>query len=171
MLRQDIEPLRDVRPPFKRMRYAQAIERLREKGFDLKWGCDLGAAEERALTAEETVPVFVTNYPKECKAFYMKEDDEDPRTYACADLLAPAGYGEMIGGSERETDLAKLLARMEEQEICTEPYRWYLDLRRYGSVPHSGFGLGVERVTKFICGIEHIRDTVPFPRTVSRVYP
>jgi len=171
MLRQDIEPLRDVRPPFKRMRYAQAIERLREKGFDLKWGCDLGAAEERALTAEETVPVFVTNYPKECKAFYMKEDDEDPRTYACADLLAPAGYGEMIGGSERETDLAKLLARMEGQEICTEPYRWYLDLRRYGSVPHSGFGLGVERVTKFICGIEHIRDTVPFPRTVSRVYP
>ena len=171
LLRKDLAPLYEIKPPFKRMRYEEAIQRLRGQGFEIEWGCDLGAVEERALTAEEAVPVFVTNYPKECKAFYMKEDDEDPRTYACADLLAPAGYGEIIGGSERETDLAKLLARMEEQEICTDPYKWYLDLRRYGSVPHSGFGLGVERVVKFICGMDHIRDTVPFPRTVSRVYP
>lgn len=171
LLRKDLAPLYEIKPPFKRMRYEEAIQRLRGQGFEIEWGCDLGAVEERALTAEEAVPVFVTNYPKECKAFYMKEDDEDPRTYACADLLAPAGYGEIIGGSERETDLAKLLARMEEQEICTDPYKWYLDLRRYGSVPHSGFGLGVERVVKFICSMDHIRDTVPFPRTVSRVYP
>jgi asparaginyl-tRNA synthetase len=101
----------------------------------------------------------------------MKEDPEDPRTYACADLLAPGGFGEIIGGSERETDLDKLVARMREQDICMEPYQWYIDLRRFGSVPHSGFGLGIERVVKFICGLEHIRDAVPFPRTVSRVYP
>lgn len=171
LLRQDLEPLYDVQPPFKRMTYSEAVERLRSQGYEISWGCDLGAPEERALTAEETVPVFVTNYPRECKAFYMKEDDEDPRTYACADLLAPGGFGEIIGGSERETDLEKLVSRMEAQCIPLGPYEWYLDLRRYGSVPHSGFGLGVERVVKFVCGLEHIRDAVPFPRTVSRVYP
>lgn len=171
LLRKDVEPLKAIRPPFKRMRYSEAVDTLRAQNYEIAWGCDLGAPEERALTAEETVPVFITNYPKECKAFYMKEDEEDPRTYACADLLAPAGFGEIIGGSQRETDLSKLLARMEEQGICTDPYQWYLDLRRFGSVPHSGFGLGVERVVKFICDIEHIRDAIPFPRTVSRVYP
>ncbi|MBI0584844.1 MAG: asparagine--tRNA ligase [Methanomassiliicoccus sp.] len=171
VVRKDIEPLKAIVPPFKRVTYSQAVDMLNGQGYELGWGCDLGAPEERALTAEETVPVFVTNYPKECKAFYMKEDADDPRTYACADLLAPSGFGEIIGGSERETDLNKLVARMQEQDICMEPYEWYLDLRRYGSVPHSGFGLGVERVVKFICGLEHIRDAVPFPRTVSRVYP
>ena len=171
LLRKDIEPLKAIAPPFKRMTYAQAVDKLRGHNYEISWGCDLGAPEERALTAEETVPVFVTNYPKECKAFYMKEDEDDPRTYACADLLAPAGFGEIIGGSERETDLGKLIARMQEQGIAMGPYEWYLDLRRYGSVPHSGFGLGVERVVKFVCGLEHIRDAIPFPRTVSRVYP
>jgi len=171
LLRKDIEPLKAIAPPFKRMTYAQAVDKLRGLSYEISWGCDLGAPEERALTAEETVPVFVTNYPKECKAFYMKEDEDDPRTYACADLLAPAGFGEIIGGSERETDLGKLIARMQEQGIAMGPYEWYLDLRRYGSVPHSGFGLGVERVVKFVCGLEHIRDAIPFPRTVSRVYP
>lgn len=171
LVRKDIEPLNAIKPPFKRMTYSQAIDKLRGQNYEISWGCDLGAPEERALTAEETVPVFVTNYPKECKAFYMKEDEEDPRTYACADLLAPAGFGEIIGGSERETDLAKLISRMEAQEIAMGPYEWYLDLRRYGSVPHSGFGLGVERVVKFVCGLEHIRDAIPYPRTVSRVYP
>ncbi len=171
LVRKDIEPLKAIAPPFKRMTYSQAIDRLRGQGYEIEWGCDLGAPEERALTADETVPVFVTNYPKGCKAFYMKEDPEDPRTYACADLLAPAGFGEIIGGSERETDIQKIVSRMEDQEICQDPYQWYLDLRRFGSVPHSGFGLGVERVVKFICDLEHIRDAVPFPRTVSRVYP
>jgi asparaginyl-tRNA synthetase len=171
LVRKDIEPLKAIVPPFKRMTYSQAIDKLHAQGYEISWGCDLGAPEERALTADEAVPVFVTNYPKECKAFYMKEDPEDPRPYACADLLAPAGFGEIIGGSERETDLGKLVARMEAQGICQDPYQWYLDLRRFGSVPHSGFGLGVERVVKFVCGLEHIRDAVPFPRTVSRVYP
>jgi len=149
----------------------QAIEKLQALGHEITWGCDLGAPEERAITADEVVPVFVTNFPKECKPFYMKEDEEDPRTYACADLLAPAGFGEIIGGSEREVDLGKMLARIKEQGLCTEAYEWYLDLRRYGSVPHSGFGLGIERVVKFLCDLEHIRDAIPFPRTVSRAYP
>ena len=116
-------------------------------------------------------PVFVTNFPKEIKAFYMKEDESDSRTYSCADLIAPEGFGEVIGGSERETDVRKMISRMEEQSIPLEPYRWYLDLRKYGSVPHSGFGLGVERLVKWVCKLDHIRDAVPFPRTPSRIYP
>ncbi len=171
LLRQDLTPLELIRPPFKRITYTEAIERLQAAGHEITWGSDLGAPEERALTADESLPVFVTHFPKECKAFYMKEDEEDPRTYACADLLAPAGFGEIIGGSEREVDVEKILARMEAQDICCTSYEWYLDLRRYGSVPHSGFGLGIERVVKFLCDLEHIRDAIPFPRTVSRAYP
>lgn len=171
ILKRDVASLEAVEPPFKRLRYSDMIDRLKDKGFEIEFGSDLGAAEERAITEDEVMPVFVTNFPKECKAFYMKEDPDDPRTYLCADLLAPFGFGEIIGGSERETDLDKLVRRMEEQNIPQEPYRWYLDLRRYGSVPHSGFGLGVERITKWVCGLEHIRDAIPYPRTVARVYP
>lgn len=171
LLKRDIEPLKAVQAPFKRLRYADMIDKLQAKGFDIGFGCDLGAAEERAITEDEVAPVFVTNFPKECKAFYMKEDEDDPRTYKCADLLAPFGFGEVIGGSERETDLAKLLQRLEAQGIPQDPYAWYLDLRRFGSVPHSGFGLGVERIVKWVCNLEHIRDAVPYPRTVARVYP
>jgi asparaginyl-tRNA synthetase len=171
LLKRNIDLLKSVSPPFKRLKYSQAIDQLRSKGFEIEYGCDLGAPEERAMTASETAPVFVTNYPKEFKAFYMKEDPEDPKTYKCADLLAPEGYGEIIGGSERETDLNKLIERLEAQGIPMEPYQWYLDLRRYGSVPHSGFGLGLERVVRWICGFEHIRDVIPFPRTVARTYP
>jgi asparaginyl-tRNA synthetase len=147
------------------------LTELSAKGHELGFGCDLGAVEERAVTADEKVPMFVTNFPKECKAFYMKEDEEDPRTVKCADLLAPEGYGEMIGGSERETDVALLINRLNALNIPVETYEWYLDLRRFGSVPHSGFGLGVERVVRWICKLEHIRDAIPFPRTVARVYP
>jgi len=171
ILKRDIEPLKKVVPPFKRLRYSDMIDMLRDKGFDIEFGSDLGAVEERAITEEEVAPVFVTNFPKECKAFYMKEDPDDPRTYSCADLLAPSGFGEVIGGSERETDLNKLLQRLETAGIPEEPYRWYLDLRRFGSVPHSGFGLGVERIAKWVCNLEHIRDAIPYPRTVARVYP
>ncbi len=167
----DIEQLKEIVPPFNRVTYAQTIERLKQKDFKIEWGEDLGAPEERAVTADETLPTFITNYPKECKAFYMKEDPEDPRTYKCADLLAPEGYGEIIGGSERETDLAKILERLESQCVPIDSYQWYLDLRKYGSVPHSGFGLGVERIVRWVCKLEHIRDAVPFPRTVARVYP
>ena len=171
LLKRDTEQLRAVQAPFKRLRYADMIKRLQAKGFDIEFGADLGAVEERAITEDEIAPVFVTNFPKECKAFYMKEDEDDPRTYKCADLLAPFGFGEVIGGSERETDLNKLLQRLESQGIPEDPYRWYLDLRRFGSVPHSGFGLGVERIVKWVCNLEHIRDAVPYPRTVARVYP
>lgn len=171
LLGRDPAELKEVRPPFNRVRYSQAIDALRAKGFDLTFGSDMGAVEERALTAEEKVPVFVTNFPKEIKAFYMKEDPTDPTTVKCADLLAPEGYGEIIGGSERETDIDLLTSKLRAQEIPLETYQWYLDLRRFGSVPHSGFGLGIERVVRWICKLEHIRDAVPFPRTVARCYP
>ncbi|MCU0860873.1 MAG: asparagine--tRNA ligase [Methanomassiliicoccales archaeon] len=171
LLGRDPADLREVRPPFKRVRYSQAIEALRAQGLDLSFGSDLGAVEERAFTANEKVPVFVTNFPKEIKAFYMKEDPEEPSTVKCADMLAPEGYGEIIGGSERETDLDKLVERLQALEIPMEAYQWYLDLRRFGSVPHSGFGLGIERVVRWVCRLEHIRDAVPFPRTVARCYP
>ncbi|MFA5313047.1 MAG: asparagine--tRNA ligase [Methanomassiliicoccales archaeon] len=171
LLGRDIADLKGIVPPFKRVTYAQMIDRLKQKEFDIEWGADLGAAEERAVTEDEKLPTFVMNFPRECKAFYMKEDPDDPRTVKCADLLAPEGYGEIIGGSERETDLAKLLERLEANNIPTEAYQWYLDLRKFGSIPHSGFGLGVERVVRWVCKLEHIRDAVPFPRTVARVYP
>jgi len=171
LLGRDPDTLKEVRPPFKRLRYSQVIDSLKGQGFDLSFGCDLGAVEERAVTAEEKVPVFVTNFPKECKAFYMKEDPDDPATVKCADMLAPEGYGEIIGGSERETELANLISRLECQNVPLSTYEWYLDLRRFGSVPHSGFGLGIERVVRWMCKLEHIRDAIPFPRTVARVYP
>ncbi|HEY3421073.1 MAG TPA: asparagine--tRNA ligase [Methanomassiliicoccales archaeon] len=167
----DVDQLKLIVPPFNRVTYAQTIERLKQKDFSIEWGQDLGAPEERAVTADESLPTFITNFPKECKAFYMKEDPDDPRTYKCADLLAPEGYGEIIGGSERETDLTKILERLESQCVPVDSYQWYLDLRKYGSVPHSGFGLGVERIVRWVCKLEHIRDAIPFPRTVSRVYP
>jgi asparaginyl-tRNA synthetase len=171
LLGRDIEQLKTIVPPFKRVTYSHMIERLQGKGIDIAWGCDLGAAEERAVTQEEAIPTFVTNFPIGCKAFYMKQDPDDPRTVKCADLLAPEGYGEIIGGSERETDINIITARLAEQQVPVEAYQWYLDLRRYGSVPHSGFGLGVERVLRWVCKLEHIRDAVPFPRTVARAYP
>jgi len=171
LLGRDPDELKEVRPPFKRVRYSQAIESLRAQGFDLSFGSDMGAPEERAFTLNEKVPVFVTNFPKEIKAFYMKEDPSDPATVKCADLLAPEGYGEIIGGSERETDLKTIVAKLEAQCVPLSSYEWYLDLRRFGSVPHSGFGLGIERVVRWVCKLEHIRDAVPFPRTVARAYP
>lgn len=171
LLGRDVEDLKVIEPPFERITYSKAIEILNGKGKEIAWGDDLGTDEERSLTEDYKTPLFVTNYPKTLKAFYMKDNVEDPRTYMCADLLAPEGFGEMIGGSERETDYGKLVRRMEEQNIPMEPYKWYLDLRKYGSVPHSGFGLGIERTLRWICKLEHIRDATPFPRTPSRIYP
>jgi asparaginyl-tRNA synthetase len=171
LLGRNPDDLKEVRPPFTRKRYEDVLAELNKKGHELSFGSDLGAVEERAVTSEEKVPMFVTNFPKEIKAFYMKEDEEDPRTVKCADLLAPEGYGEMIGGSERETDVNKLIERLNALNIPIETYEWYLDLRRFGSVPHSGFGLGIERVVRWVCKLEHIRDAMPFPRTVARVYP
>ncbi|MEJ2678429.1 MAG: asparagine--tRNA ligase, partial [Gemmatimonadota bacterium] len=132
---------------------------------------DLGAPDETVLGEMFDRPVFIYNYPKQAKAFYMKENPDDPRTVLCDDLLAPEGYGEIIGGSQREDDYERLLARIREQGLPEEAYGWYLDLRKYGSFPHSGFGLGLERTVTWICGRPHLREAIPFPRMINRLYP
>ncbi|MCI4345611.1 MAG: asparagine--tRNA ligase [Thermoplasmata archaeon] len=157
--------------PFPRLSYAEALERLTAKQFTAPWGTDIGTAEERALTLEERAPIFLTRFPKELKAFYMLESPADPRTVEAVDVLAPEGYGEIIGGSCRETDLERLKARLTASGANLEEYAWYLDLRRYGSVPHAGFGLGVERLLRWVTRSEHIRETTPFPRTPARLTP
>lgn len=165
------EELANLVAPFPRIPYTEAIERLRAKGFDVSFGSDLRTAEEAALTMEERTPIFVTRYPKELKAFYMLETPSDPRTVEAVDLLGPEGYGEIVGGSCRETDPAKLVARLRTMGIDPAEYEWYLDLSRHGRVPHAGFGLGVERVLRWMLRREHIRDTTPFPRTPARHTP
>lgn len=160
-----------VETPYPRIKYDEAIEILQKKGLNIQWGADLGADEERILTQEFDKPFFVTHFPKEIKSFYMKLDPGNPRVVLGFDLLAPEGYGEIIGGSQREDDYSKLVQRIIESGYKVEDYKWYLDLRRYGSVVHSGFGLGVERVLMWIAGLEHIRDATPFPRFRGRIYP
>ena len=171
LLKREVSPLKKIEPPFERMKYEEAMEYLQKKGHDVSWGSDLGAVEERTLTIDREIPMFVINYPKELKPFYMKENPDDPRTYKNSDLLAPEGFGEIVGGSERETDNALLLERLREKGEDMDSYEWYLDLRKYGSVPHSGFGLGMERIVTWVCKLDHIRDSIPYPRTVARVYP
>jgi asparaginyl-tRNA synthetase len=160
-----------IEPPFPRLRYAEVIDRLSAAGFPVRWGSDLGAAEERAVTLEERLPVFVTHFPRELKAFYMLGSPDDPRTVEAADLLGPEGYGEIVGGSCRETDVGRLTERIRETGAELADYEWYLDLRRHGSVPHAGFGLGVERMLRWMLRREHIRETTPFPRTPARHTP
>jgi asparaginyl-tRNA synthetase len=163
--------LQAITAPFPRLRYADAIDRLAAQGFPVTWGSDLATAEERALTLESRTPIFITHFPRELKAFYMLRSGDDARTVEAADLLAPEGYGEMIGGSCRETDLGRLTDRLAETGAPVAEYEWYLDLRRHGSVPHAGFGLGVERILRWMLRREHIRETTPFPRTPSRHTP
>lgn len=165
------EELAGLAPPFPRLRYGEAIDRLTSQGFPVRWGSDLGTAEEKALTLEEKAPIFLTHFPKEIKAFYMLRSPDDPRTVEAADLLAPEGYGELIGGSCRETDVGILTERIREVGADVGEYEWYLDLRRHGSVPHAGFGLGIERLLRWLVRREHIRDTTPFPRTPARHTP
>jgi asparaginyl-tRNA synthetase len=165
------EELRAVKAPFPRMDYGEAVEKLQDLGEKIQWGDDFGAPQERALMQGRNVPLFVTNFPREVKAFYMKVNPDHPDTVLCADLLAPEGYGEIIGGSVREEDNALLIERLQKENADLKAYEWYLDLRRYGSIPHAGFGLGVERVLQWIVKGEHIRDMTPFPRTMSRAYP
>ncbi|MEM7816508.1 MAG: asparagine--tRNA ligase [Candidatus Aenigmatarchaeota archaeon] len=171
ILKRDLEPLKKVEKPFYRITYTKAIEILKEKGFDIEFGVDLGAPHERALSLMFEKPVFVTHYPTKIKAFYMQPDPDNPELALCADLLAPEGYGEIIGGSQRIHDLKLLEKRIEEFNLPRKNYEWYLDLRRYGSIPHSGFGLGIERVVMWICKLKHIREAIPFPRTINRIYP
>jgi len=171
ILERDTTNLKKVSPPFERITYDDAIKLLKADGFRIEWGEDFGGDEETAISSHFEKPVFVTDYPRKIKAFYMKENPERPELVKCADLLATEGYGEIIGGSQREDDYDKLLARMEEFGLPIEPYQWYLDLRKYGSVPHSGFGLGLERTIAWITGISHVREAIPFPRVLYRIYP
>jgi len=171
ILERNIEPLKKIQPPFIRKTHQEVIKELREMGSDIKDDDDLGGDDETMLTKKYDKPIFVEKYPAAVKAFYMKRDPKDPTRALCVDLLAPEGYGEIIGGSQREDDYDTLLQRIKEHKLPLEAFQWYLDLRKYGSVPHSGFGLGLERVVAWICGLEHIRATIPFPRTIYRLTP
>lgn len=171
LLGRNLEQLELCRPPFYRVSYDEALEMLERKGFRVAWGEDLGADEERALVEEFDKPVFVHRYPVKAKAFYHKNDPQRPGVTLSADLLAPEGYGEIIGGGERIERLEELLAKIEEFGLRPEDYEWYLDLRRYGSVPHAGFGLGIDRLVMWVAGLDHIVDAVAFPRTIRRVRP
>ncbi len=170
-LERDTARLEQVVEPFPRMSYTDAIAKLNAAGSDIQWSHDLGAEDETLIAQDSDRPVFVCNYPKEVKAFYMKENPADPRTVLGNDCLAPEGYGEIIGGSQREDDHDKLLARILAQGLDPAAYAWYLDLRKYGTFVHSGFGLGVERTVAWICGIPHIREAIAFPRQIHRLYP
>src|SRR6267378_4008128 len=170
-LGRDLAPLERVQAPFHRISYTDAVETLKSLGADMEWGRDLGGDDETTLAKQYDRPVFVYNYPKAVKAFYMKENPADPRTVLNNDCLAPEGYGEIIGGSQREDDYDKLLARIRDEKLPEEAYSWYLDLRKYGTFVHSGFGLGVERTVAWICGIPHIREAIAFPRTLYRLWP
>jgi asparaginyl-tRNA synthetase len=170
-LERDTTALERVKAPFHRVNYTDAVEILQKKGSAVQWGDDLGAEDESLLVADYDRPVFVMNYPKEAKAFYMKENPADPRTVLCDDCLAPEGYGEIIGGSQREDDYDKLLHRIKEEGLPLDAYGWYLDLRKYGTFTHAGFGLGLERTVAWICGLPHIREASAFPRMMHRLRP
>jgi asparaginyl-tRNA synthetase len=170
-LERDLARLEAIAAPFPRLRYAEAVKIAREAGCDMEDGADFGSPEETAISAGFDRPVMVTHYPRRIKAFYMSVDPDDPELALGVDVLAPEGYGEIIGGSQREADLDVLLTRLEEFEIPRPELEWYLDLRRYGTVPHAGFGLGVERTVAWLCGIGHLRETIPFPRMIHRLGP
>jgi asparaginyl-tRNA synthetase len=170
-LERDLAPLERVKPPFHRLDYGDAVTLIQKKGSTTKWGEDLGAEDEALIVAEFDRPVFVMNYPKEAKAFYMKENPDDPRTVLCDDLLAPEGYGEIIGGSQREDDHDKLVARIKHEGLPLDAYGWYIDLRKYGTFVHAGFGLGLERTVAWICGLQHLREAIPFARMMNRLRP
>ncbi len=172
VLERDITKLEKITAPFPRITYDDAIKFLQEQGFeDIKWGDDFGSPHETAIAESFEKPVFITHYPTELKAFYMKPDPNRPEVVLCADLIAPEGYGEIIGGSQRIDDPELLAKRFEEHDLPMEAYKWYLDLRKYGSVPHSGFGIGLERTVAWLTGIDHVRETIPFPRLLNRLYP
>ncbi len=162
---------RYTQTPYPRISYDEAIKLCQKGGINIQWGDDFGAPEETYISDQFDQPVFVLNYPKTIKPFYMKSDPTRDDLYICADLLAPEGYGEIIGGSERETDYEKLRAEMVRQGLSLTDYDWYLDLRKYGSVPHSGFGLGLERALTWICHLDHLREAIPFPRMINRLRP
>jgi len=170
-IERDTSMLEKVQRPFPRISYDQAAAILREKGLDFQYGDDFGGADETAISESFDRPVMVHRYPAEVKAFYMKNDPHEPEKALCVDMLAPEGYGEIIGGGQREDDLEILEQKIAKHNLPQEAFEWYLDLRRYGTVPHAGFGLGVERTVAWICGLKHVRETIPFPRLMYRIYP
>jgi asparaginyl-tRNA synthetase len=171
VLERDTAKLQNVKKPFPRITYDEAVGILHGKGLPLEWGSDLGGTDETVVSEQFDRPVMVHRYPSEIKAFYMKRDPQNPKLALAVDVLAPEGYGEIIGGSQREDDLDTLLARIKEHHLPESAFEWYVDLRRFGSVPHAGFGLGVERTVSWICGLEHVRETIPFPRMIYRLTP
>ena len=171
VLQRDTTILEQVRTPFPRLSYDDAVALLREKGLPFEWGGDFGSPDETAISSAFDRPVAVHRYPSATKAFYMKPDPDRPEVALCVDVLAPEGYGEIIGGGQRLDDYDLLLHRLKEHQLPQEAFEWYLDLRRYGSVPHAGFGMGVERVVSWICGLEHLREAIPYPRMLYRLYP
>ncbi|MCY9589318.1 asparagine--tRNA ligase [Paenibacillus chitinolyticus] len=170
-LGRDISKLEKIQAPFPRITYDEAVQFLQDNGHEFPWGDDFGAPHETAIAEKHEKPVFITHYPTGIKAFYMKPDPNRPEVVLCADMIAPEGYGEIIGGSQRIDDPELMEERFKEHELSSEAYQWYMDLRKYGTVPHSGFGLGLERTVAWICGLEHVRETIPFPRLLYRLYP
>jgi len=171
LLERDTAKLETVKAPFPRITYDEAAKMLADKGVAFQYGGDLGGTDETVLSEQFDRPVCVTHYPAAVKAFYMKPDPEQPDKALCVDMLAPEGYGEIIGGGQRIDDYDLLVSRIKEHGLPPEAFEWYLDLRRYGSVPHGGFGMGVERVVSWLCGLEHVRETIPYPRMLYRLYP
>lgn len=171
ILERDMEKLKAIISPFPRLTHRDAVQRLRDRGSHIQDGEDFGGEDETLLSREFDKPVIIHRYPARVKAFYMQSDPEEPDLALCMDVLAPEGYGEIIGGGQRIHEFDKLVQRIHEHHLSEEVFRWYLDLRRYGSVPHSGFGMGIERVVAWICGLDHVRETIPFPRMLYRLYP
>ena len=170
-LQRDVSKLEACTPPFPRLSYDEAVKILKGKGSTIEWGADFGGTDETLLSENFPKPLLVHRYPSQVKAFYMAPDPARPELALCVDVLAPEGYGEIVGGGERLADYDLLVRRIEEAKLPREPFEWYLDLRRYGTVPHSGFGMGIERVVAWVCGLEHVRETIPFPRMLYRLKP
>jgi asparaginyl-tRNA synthetase len=171
VVERDVTRLERVRAPFPRIHYNEAVERLHQAGLTFEWGGDFGGTDETVLSEQFETPIFVTHYPAAVKAFYMEPDPADPRLSLSCDCLAPEGYGEIVGGGQRMAALDLLTRRIDEHGLPQEAFEWYKDLRRYGSVPHAGFGIGVERTLAWIAGLEHVRETIPFPRMLNRLRP
>jgi asparaginyl-tRNA synthetase len=171
IVERDVSKLEAIQKPFPRMSYDDAVKKLQAKGLPIEWGGDFGGPDETTLSEEYDRPVLVHRYPSAIKAFYMKPDPDRADLALGVDMLAPEGYGEIIGGGERLADLDLLLQRIKEHNLPQEAFEWYLDLRRYGTVPHGGFGMGIERVVSWICKLDHVRETIPYPRMLYRLYP
>ncbi len=171
VLERDKARLESIQKPFPRMSYTEAIDLLKSKEIEIEWGADFGAEEETLLASQSEKPVLVHRFPTDIKAFYMEPDPDNPEVVLGVDMLAPEGYGEIIGGSQRIHDHDLLLSRIEQHELPREAFQWYLDVRRFGTFPHSGFGMGVERFVAWMCGLSHLRETIPYPRMLYRIYP